>query len=203
MQCFVTMQEVNINRLQWHLAPLYSTVILKIWQSLGGLKAFSTTYLNKIVTLMGRRFLCNSASRFTVIKSVSRNGGYFCWQIYWLSPNLPAEMAGISTSRFTVTKSIGRNVGVFQLADSLTVTKSVGRFTDCHQVYWQKCGGISTGRFTDCHQICWQIYWLSPSLLAEMWGYFNWQIHWLSPNLLADLLTVTKSAGRNTLHFCW
>ena len=50
--------------------------------------------------------------------------GYFCSQIYGLSPNLPADL--------------------------LAVTKSADRCAEFHQICWQKCGGsISAGRFTD------------------------------------------------------
>ena len=43
-------------------------------------------------------------------------GGYFYWQIYWLSPNLLADLV-------TFTKCASRFTGI--------VTKSASRFTDC------------------------------------------------------------------------
>ena len=68
-----------------------------------------------------------------------------------------------------LTKSADRNMGV---------SISAGRLTDSHKIYWPN---------TDCHQMCQQ----------RCRGYFCHQIYLLSPNLLADLLTFTKSAGRN------
>ena len=131
--------------------------------------------------------------------SAGRNGGYFCWQISWLSPNMLADF-------LTVSKSAGRNGGsyfcwqsschqicqqkwVFLLADFLTVNKSAGRNEGSYSC-WQ----------SSCHQICqWK------------WGYFCWQISWLSPNLLAEnrgcisagRFPVTKSASGNGGYFCW
>ena len=114
-------------------------------------------------------------------------GGYFYWQIYWLSPNLLADMV-------TFTKCGSRNEGKQVLspnlpADLLTVSKSAGRFAEFDQICWQKCGG---------QYFCWQINWLSQNWLAKL----------LTPNLTtlivtksgsrflpSDLLTVTKSAG--------
>ena len=111
-------------------------------------------------------------------KLLAEMRGCFCWQIYWLSPNLAADLLNF-------TKSADRNVGgqcfCWQiyglsqtlLANLLNVTKSASRFADSHEICQQKCRGCF------CHQI-----------------------YWLSPNLLADLLTLTKSTSRNTPHFC-
>ena len=71
------------------------------------------------------------------------------------------------------------------LADLLTVSKSTGR----------NGRGISAGRFPDCQQIYWQIY--CHQICQQKWGVLSADIFPDSPNLLADLLTVSKSAGRN------
>ena len=95
--------------------------------------------------------------------------GYFCWQIYWLSLNLPAYL-------LTINKSSSRNWGVFLLVDLLTVTKSAGRFTDIYTKSASRTEGKhmsvtkSASRFIDWEYFYWQIYWLSPNLLVEMWG---------------------------------
>ena len=127
-----------------------------------------------------------SPNLLTVTKSASRNGGYFCQQIYWLSPNLLAEMGGLflladlltvtkSASRFTDCHEIcGRNWGVFLPADLLTATKSAGRNGSV----------IPAGRFTDCHQICLADLLMVIKSAAKMGGgLFLQQIYWLSPNL--------------------
>ena len=140
-----------------------------------------------------------------------------CWQIYWLSVNLPAHLED------TVRKSAGKNgqMGI-----------SASRFTDCHLICQQilrrqsenlnaKIGGVflltdlwlsvilpahleetvmnsashnGGGAFLlvdllDCQLICQQIWRRqSGNLLAEMGdGYFCQQIYWLSVNLPANL----------------
>ena len=134
-------------------------------------------------------------------------GGYFYWQIYWLSPNLLADMV-----TFTKCGSINEGKQVLSPnlpADLLTVSKSAGRFAEFDQICWQKCGG---------QYFCWQINWLSQNWLAHLWTFTKsadrngeiseskftdcYQICWqrwglylpellLSANLLADLLTFT------------
>ena len=75
------------------------------------------------------------ADLVTVGKSASRNGGYFCQQISWLTDLVP------------VTKSAGRFTPLhfcqqiypppFLLADLLTVTKYASRSPHfCQQIYW-------------------------------------------------------------------
>ena len=126
---------------------------------------------------------------------------------------MPADLLTVTKSggRFADihTKTSGRNEGMFLLANILIVTKSASRFAEFYQICWQKCGGPVflladlwtftnfTGQFTECHQICQQICWLSWNLPTEFRGCFCHQIYLLSLNLLADLLTLTKSAGRN------
>ena len=104
-------------------------------------------------------------------------GEYFYQQVYWVSPNLPAEIYCHS--------------------------KSSGRFTDCHtKSDWQiayhtksasaEMGG--TSRFTDSPNLLADLLTFTPNLPAichwicsRNWGVF----------LLADLLNLTKSADRN------
>ena len=131
----------------------------------------------------------------------------FCWQIFWKSPNLLADLLtgrfGESAGRFPPLADLltGRFVFLpedppqFLLADFLTVTKSAGRLTNlqiwwiCWQIWWI------------CQQISPQyIYWLADlvNLPADSPPNFCRQIFWQSPNLLADLLTgrFGESAGR-------
>ena len=100
--------------------------------------------------------------------------GYFCHQIYWLSPNLLADL-------LTFTKSAGRNGGI-----------SESKFTDCYQICWQRWGFISarnftvsksTGRFTDFHtNSCGRFPDFNTRSASRLTD---------SPNLLEDLLTLT------------
>ena len=151
------------------------------------------------------------------------------WQSLHMPADLPPPQF-LLEDFMTVNKSTGRFTPQFLLANfsdshqicQHLVTKSSGRFTPqnfCWQIFWhspnllvdslladyltgrfgQPAGRylpISAGIFSDSHQICWQIpfwqiYWLADlvNLLADTHQY-----------LLADFLTVTKSAGRFTLH---
>ena len=130
-------------------------------------------------------------------------GGYFYWQIYWLSPNLLADMV-----TFTKCGSIndGKQVLSPNLpADLLTVSKSAGRFAEFDQICWQKCGG---------QYFCWQINWLSQNWLAHLWTFTKsadrngeiseskftdcYQICWQRGDYICRNFTVSKSTGRFT-----
>ena len=110
-----------------------------------------------IVTKSARRFAECWLNLLTEMWGASVSAAKFMdshkiyWPIYWMSPNLPADL-------LTLMKSANRNVGgVYTI-----------RFTDCHQICWQICwlwpnllaemGGISASIVTDSHEICWQTY---------------------------------------------
>ena len=98
-------------------------------------------------------YICQQISWLSANLPAGMEGGYFCKQISWLSPNLQAEMGWgyfcqqISWLSPNLPAEMG--CGVFLPADSLTVTKSAGRFTDCQQICQQKYSHF-------CRQICWQ-----------------------------------------------
>ena len=156
-------------------------------------------------------WLTKSAGRFTDCQQIYwQKWGVFllvdflthqiCWQIYWLSANLLAEIGDIFAGRFTDCQQIyWQKWGVFLLADFLT--HQICWQIYCHQICQQKWGVFLLPYFLT-HQTCWQIYWLSANLLAE-WGDNSAGRFLDSPNLLADLLIVSKSAGRNRGCFCW
>ena len=66
------------------------------------------------------------ADFLTVTKSACRFTPHFCWQIFWQSPNLPADFPPISAGRFSDSHQICLQISPqFLLADFLTVTKSL------------------------------------------------------------------------------
>ena len=127
-------------------------------------------------------------------------GEYFYQQVYWLSPNLLADLltftANLLADLLTIKKSVGRKVGYF-----------------CWQIYWlslnlpaylltinkssSRNGGISASRFTDSPNLLADLLTFTPNLPADLlsvteYASRNWGVF-----LLADLLNLTKSADRN------
>ena len=110
--------------------------------------------------------------------------GFFYWQIYWLSVNLPADFGE------NVRISPGRNgeTGI-----------SASRFTDCQLICQQILGrqeiclpksGISADRFTDCQLFCQQI-WRVRKSSGRNGGIF----------LQADLLSASRLTHYQLI--CW
>ena len=193
------------------------------WPKWGwGISASRFTYSQQIYQ---QKWGSISSSRFTVVtKSASRftDSHQICRQIYWLAPNLLADLltgaksagrnGGISTSRISVCHQICWQIYCHQIFQQ----KMGGHF--CQQIYWlspnlladlltvikspsRNGWGITAGRLIDWHPICQQIYWLLPNLLAEMGG-FCWQICWLSPNLPAEMRGIFLLADLLTHQIC-
>ena len=125
--------------------------------------------------------------------------GYMCQQIYWLSPNLLADL-------LTFNQTFWHKWG----------DVSAGKYTDCHQIWLStnlqaEMGGISASRFTDSPNLLADLLTFTPNLPADFsksTGRFT-DFHTNScgrfpdfntrsasrltdsPNLLEDLLTLT------------